>query len=69
MVLDHRNENPLQNEGEWEPMRRVVALHSTACAFVGKRVWRRRPVVGWGRLMAVLRGGRVFACRQCNRLA
>ena len=69
VVLDYRNQNPRHNGGEWEPMRYEVTLDWTACGFGGKRVWWRCPAVGCGRRVAVLHGGRVFACRQCNRLA
>ena len=31
--------------------------------------WWRCPAVGCGRRVAVLHGGRIFACRQCHRLA
>jgi len=50
-------------------MRYAVALDWTPCGFGGKRAWWRCPVVGCGRRVAVLHGGRVFACRQCNHLA
>ena len=50
-------------------MNYAVQLDWTACGFGGRRVWWRCPVVGCGRRVAVLHGGRVFACRQCNRLA
>lgn len=67
VVLDYRNRN--HHGGEWEPMRYRVALEWTPCSFGGKRVWWLCPAVGCGRRVAVLHGGRVFACRQCNRLA
>ena len=69
VVLDYRNRSNHHNGGEWEPMRYAVALDWTPCGFGGKRVWWRCPAVGCGRRVAVLHGGRVFACRQCNRLA
>lgn len=69
VVLDYRNRSNHQSGGEWEPMRYAVALDWTPCGFGGKRVWWRCPAVGCGRRVAVLHGGRVFACRQCNRLA
>lgn len=46
-----------------------VRLAWTGCGFGGRRVWWRCPAVGCGRRVALLHGGRVFACRQCNRLA
>ena len=67
VVLDYRNRSG--HGGEWEEMRYAVALDWTHCGFGGRRVWWRCPAVGCGRRVAVLHGGRVFACRQCNRLA
>jgi hypothetical protein len=57
------------NSGQWEPLSYAVRLDWTTCGFGGRRVWWRCPVVGCGRRVAVLHGGRVFACRQCNCLA
>jgi hypothetical protein len=69
VVLVYRNRSPHHNGGEWEPMNYAVRLDWTACGFGGRRVWWRCPAVGCGRRVAVLHGGRVFACRQCNCLA
>ena len=69
VALDYRSQNPHHNGGEWEPMRYAVALDWTPCGFGGSRVWWRCPAAGCGRRVAVLHGGRVFACRKCNRLA
>ncbi len=69
VVLDYRNQNRHHNGGEWEPMNYAVRLEWTSCGFGGRRVWWQCPAVGCGRRVAVLHGGRVFACRQCNRLA
>jgi len=69
VVLDYRNRSAHHNGGEWEPMRYTVALDRTPCGFGGERLWWRCPAVGCGRRVAVLYGGRVFACRQCNHLA
>lgn len=54
--------------GEWESTSYPVSLDWTECGLGGRRVWWRCPVVGCGRRVAVLHGGRVFACRQCHRL-
>lgn len=67
--LDYRNRSDHHNGGEWEPMQYTVLLDWTPCALGGQRVWWRCPALGCGRRVAVLHGGRVFACRQCNRLA
>jgi len=69
VVLDYRNRSNHHGSGEWEQMRYTVALCRTPCGFGGERVWWRCPAVGCGRRVAVLYGGRVFACRQCNHLA
>lgn len=69
VVLDYRNQSVHTNGGAWEPMNYAVWLDWTPCALGGQRVWWRCPAVGCGRRVAVLHGGRVFACRQCNRLA
>jgi hypothetical protein len=69
VVLDYRNRSAHRNGGEWEPMNYAVRLDWTSCGLGGQRVWWRCPAVGCGRRAAVLHGGRVFACRQCNRLA
>lgn len=70
VVLDYRHQHGgYYGGGEWEPMHYAVALDWTPCGFGGQRVWWRCPAIGCGRRVAVLYGGRVFACRQCNRLA
>jgi hypothetical protein len=68
VVLNYRNQNRDHNGGRWEPMRYAVAVDWTPCGFGGRRVWWRCPADGCGRRVAVLYGGRVFACRQCHRL-
>lgn len=69
VVLDYRNRSARHNGCEWESINYAVRLDWTPCAFGGRRVWWRCPAIGCGRRVAVLHGGRVFACRQCNRLA
>ena len=69
VVLDYRNRNPRFNGGEWESMRYAVLLDWTPCTLGGRRPWWRCPVIGCGRRVAVLHGGRIFACRHCNRAA
>lgn len=68
VMLSYRSQSVHHNGGEWESMNYAVRLDWTSCSFGGRRVWWRCPVVGCGRRVAVLHGGRVFACRQCNRL-
>lgn len=55
--------------GEWQDIDYPVQLASTACNYGGERVWWLCPIVGCGRRVAVLFGGRVYACRHCHRLA
>jgi len=69
VVLDYRSRDNHHYGGEWEPMHYTVRLDWTDCGFGGRRVWWRCPALGCGRRVAVLYGGRVFACRQCHRLA
>ena len=69
VVLDYRNQSAHTNGGAWEAMNYAVRLEWTPCTLGGQRVWWRCPALGCGRRVAVLHGGRVFACRQCNRLA
>ena len=69
VVLDYRNRSPHHNGGEWEPMKYAVLLDWTPCTLRGQRVWWRCPAVGCGRRVALLFGGRVFACRLCHGLA
>ncbi|MDR1945868.1 MAG: hypothetical protein LBQ51_01695 [Desulfovibrio sp.] len=53
--------------GDWEDMSFPVALDWTACHMGGRRVWFRCP--GCGRRVAILYGGKTFACRHCHNLA
>ena len=69
VLLDYRNRSPHYNGGEWEPMKYDVRLDWTHCKLGGQRVWWRCPAVGCGRRVAVLFGGRIFACRRCHALA
>ena len=49
-------------------MNYAVWLDWTPCTYGGQRAWWRCPAVRCGRRVAVLFGGRVFACRQCHEL-
>jgi hypothetical protein len=69
VVLDYRNRSGHHNGGEWETMNYAVRLDWTNCKFGGRRAWWLCPAVGCGRRVAVLFGGRVFACRRCHDLA
>lgn len=69
VVLDYRSRSPARSSGEWETMTYPVRLDWTPCYLGGERVWWRCPAAGCGRRVAVLFGGRIFACRHCHHLA
>ena len=52
--------------GEWQDMDYRVRLDWTPCTYGGARVWFLCP--SCGRRVALLYGGKVFACRHCHRL-
>lgn len=54
---------------EWEDMCYPVSLDVTKCHIGGQRVWWRCPALGCGRRVALLYGGKIYACRHCHRLA
>lgn len=56
-------------DGEWHDMSYLVQLDRTNCHLGGNRVWWLCPALGCGKRVAVLFGGKVFACRRCHRLA
>jgi len=51
---------------EWEDKQYPIPLTRAACHFGGQRAWFLCPCCG--RRVAVLYGGRIFACRGCNSL-
>lgn len=57
------------NGDEWQDMNYSVRLTWTSCNYGGKRAWWLCPAVGCGRRVAVLYGGKVYACRHCHKLA
>ena len=59
-----------RNHGdEWQDMNYPVRLAWTGCNYGGQRAWWLCPAVGCGRRVAVLYGGKVYACRHCHKLA
>ena len=64
LVLDYRT---CATGGEWEPMRYPALLEETACHLGGERTWFQCPLCG--ARVALLYGGKVFACRKCHGLA
>ena len=56
-------------DNDWENMEYPVYLEKTVCHLGGQRVWFRCPAQGCGKRVAILYGGKVFACRHCHQLA
>lgn len=66
VVLDYRAR---EHQGEWVPMKYSVSVTWTECNYGGQRAWWLCPALRCGRRVAVLFGGKVFACRHCHHLA
>jgi hypothetical protein len=66
VTLDYRARD---RGGEWQSMSYPVRLEWTSCNYGGRRAWWLCPAEGCGRRVAVLYGGKVYACRHCNKLA
>lgn len=66
VILNYRSR---QSSGEWVAQEYPVILERTPCHYGGERVWFCCPARGCGRRVAILYGGRIFACRHCHRLA
>lgn len=54
---------------EWQDQEYPILLDWTSCNYGGKRAWFRCPARGCGRRVAILYGGKIFACRHCYQLA
>lgn len=54
---------------DWEDESYPVYLDWTTCHLGGQRPWFLCPARGCGRRVAILYGGRIFACRRCYQLA
>lgn len=66
VTLDYRTRD---RGGEWQDMHYPVYLAWSDCNYSGQRAWWRCPAVVCGRRVAVLYGGKVYACRHCHKLA
>ena len=66
VTLDYRARD---RGGEWQAMNYPVRLSWTPCTYGGQRTWWLCPAAGCGRRVAVLYGGKVYACRHCHKLA
>ena len=53
---------------DWKDESYPVFLDWTRCNLGGQRPWFRCPTQGCHRRVAILFGGRIFACRLCHRL-
>jgi len=58
-----------QRGDDWESLEYAVRLERTPCRFGGFRTWFLCPAGRCGRRVAFLYGGRIYACRNCYRLA
>ncbi len=59
-------------EPVWKIAKRLQCIRpstATRCNYGGPRPWLLRPARGCDRRVAVLYGGRIFACRHCHQLA
>ncbi|SFM86035.1 hypothetical protein [Nitrosomonas communis] len=66
VILNYRHR---KNEQAWQDERYPVYLTWTPCTYGGARAWFLCPVQNCGRRVAILYGGRIFACRHCYKLA
>ncbi len=66
IVLFYRHQ---ERGREWETLEYPVPLVRTGCNYGGHRTWFLCPARGCGRRVAILYGGRIFACRRCYGLA
>ena len=65
IILSYRSRS---HGSDWENMRYAVTLLSQPCYLGGERLWFQCPAQGCTRRVAILYGGRVFACRHCHQL-
>lgn len=65
VVLDYDHTS---HKSDTERLVYEVMFDYTACHFGGKRPWFTCPGSGCGRRVAVLYGGKYFACRHCHDL-
>jgi hypothetical protein len=65
LVLNYRHHD---GDSEWKNESYTVRIVRTPCRLGGTRPWFLSPARGCGRRVAVLYGGGIFACRQCQQL-
>lgn len=61
--LSYRTKQP---DGTWLDMDYPLSIERTACHLGGQRAWWLCPCCG--RRVAVLHGGKIYACRECQHL-
>lgn len=66
VTLDYRARD---RGGEWQAMNYTVRVMWTPCNYGGRSAGWLCPVLCCGRRVAVQYGGKVYACRHCNKLA
>ena len=66
VILTYRHRS---GGSEWNDEEYPVSIARTACHLGGSRAWFICPAVGCRRRVAVLYGGKIFACRRCHQLA
>jgi hypothetical protein len=64
IILSYRSRT---GRGEWEQLNYAVELERVPCHLGGERIYFRCPAVRCGRRVAILYGGRIFACRRMGR--
>jgi hypothetical protein len=65
VILTYRHRS---NGEDWKDESYPVYLDWSSCHFGGQRPWFLCPARGCGRRVAILYGGGIFACRQCDDL-
>lgn len=66
LILNYQHKS---GSKDWEDRSYPVYLTTTPCNIGGERTWFCCPVPGCGKRVAVLYGGRYFACPTCQKLA
>ena len=66
VILNYRHRS---GGDEWKDESYPIRLTTTPCHMGGERHWFLCPARGCGQRVAVLYGGRIFACRKCYQLA
>ena len=69
VVFEYSNRSRNSAQAGRELMNYSVRLDQTPCTLGSQRVWWLCPGAGCGRRVAILFGGRKFACRHCHALA